>query len=233
MSEEWYVHRNGQQIGPLSSSQLQQMADAGSLGPNDLVAKVGGSSWTPASQVKGVFSKSPPSLPPLPMATSAGPSGTRSALLVVGGIIGCLTVISCFGLGAIYLFADHLLPETIVSSYDLTKDFRTGMIDADRKYRNKTLVVHGKIKNLDLSKQPVMIQLQGEKDDADVSCLFEADEASKLHPALRNGLSVMVRGRYVSANKLPGLEAMYVTLGDCQVTNWQGNPNAVFKMAGD
>jgi hypothetical protein len=47
----WYVARAGQQSGPLSREQLQQMAVAGQLGPDAWIAGPEVSGWVPAAQL--------------------------------------------------------------------------------------------------------------------------------------------------------------------------------------
>ncbi|MHC4444842.1 MAG: DUF4339 domain-containing protein [Planctomycetota bacterium] len=36
---EWYYHKNNQQMGPISSQELKQLAQTGELKPTDLVWK--------------------------------------------------------------------------------------------------------------------------------------------------------------------------------------------------
>ncbi|MCS7021430.1 MAG: GYF domain-containing protein [Gemmataceae bacterium] len=58
MATQWFVNRNGNQEGPLTSAQLKQLVDRGELRPNDLVWKEGMSNWVPARQIKGLFPSS-------------------------------------------------------------------------------------------------------------------------------------------------------------------------------
>ncbi|HYE21249.1 MAG TPA: DUF4339 domain-containing protein [Tepidisphaeraceae bacterium] len=55
MSTEWYYSQGGQQIGPITSQQMKDLAAGGQLTPNDLVWKDGMPEWTPASRVRGLF----------------------------------------------------------------------------------------------------------------------------------------------------------------------------------
>lgn len=81
MTAQWYVSQHGKQLGPFTPMQLQEMASAGKLTPDDLVTQAGGSKWTPAKQVKGLSFRSaavqptlpplPPLLPPLPSSPNA------------------------------------------------------------------------------------------------------------------------------------------------------------------
>ncbi len=57
MASNWFYGKNGQQVGPVSSGQLRQLAQAGQLLPDDLVWKEGMAAWVPASSVPGLFSQ--------------------------------------------------------------------------------------------------------------------------------------------------------------------------------
>lgn len=70
---QWYYTQNGQQAGPVSFYQLQQLANSGKLHGTDYVWTEGQGDWKPADQVAGLFSgaarpggndTSPPSPPP-------------------------------------------------------------------------------------------------------------------------------------------------------------------------
>lgn len=74
---EWYYLQNGQQIGPVASGQLRQLASRGRLQPQDLVWRDGLTSWVPAARVKGLFPEDEYTLleeeaAPLPPRASAG-----------------------------------------------------------------------------------------------------------------------------------------------------------------
>jgi hypothetical protein len=65
--QQWFVARDGQRKGPLSSKDLKTAADAGHLDPTDWVWKEGMPKWVPASNVRGLFTDPPPPLmPPAP-----------------------------------------------------------------------------------------------------------------------------------------------------------------------
>jgi TM2 domain-containing membrane protein YozV len=75
MSEgQWYYTQQGQQVGPISFYQLQQMANTGTLQPSDYVWTEGQGDWKPASQIAGLFSGSSSGsfTPPPPGAPSPG-----------------------------------------------------------------------------------------------------------------------------------------------------------------
>ncbi len=61
MPTEWFFSKGGQQLGPVSSEQLKQLAASDQLQPSDLVWKDGMSQWIEARKVKGVFP--PPTVP--------------------------------------------------------------------------------------------------------------------------------------------------------------------------
>jgi hypothetical protein len=52
---DWYYAKDGERKGPVSSSQLRQMAQSGELLPTDMVFKEGGSQWIPASSINNLF----------------------------------------------------------------------------------------------------------------------------------------------------------------------------------
>ena len=60
MTDQWYYARQGQRMGPLPKEQLKQLACSGQLKPTDTVWKNGMLSWTPASQIDGLFPLTPP-----------------------------------------------------------------------------------------------------------------------------------------------------------------------------
>lgn len=73
MSQQWYIFRGGQSWGPVAVDKLQAMARAGELGPQELVAPVGGAQWTPAASVPGLFSPASQSPPPKAPPVTAPP----------------------------------------------------------------------------------------------------------------------------------------------------------------
>ncbi len=88
MASQWYYTKNGEHIGPVSSSQLRQLAASGGVKRNDYVFKVGTKDWVTADKVKGLIPATstafPPPFPPLPdVARAAG--DTQVATAVIGG----------------------------------------------------------------------------------------------------------------------------------------------------
>lgn len=65
---DWYYAKNGQQKGPINSAELKRMAQAGEIGPDDLVFREGGTNWVAASTVAGLFPAGGVSTAPRPAA---------------------------------------------------------------------------------------------------------------------------------------------------------------------
>jgi hypothetical protein len=51
----WYYARDNEQQGPVSATQLRQLAHSGALAATDLVWREGMGEWAPAKQIKGLF----------------------------------------------------------------------------------------------------------------------------------------------------------------------------------
>lgn len=80
----WFVLRNNQEHGPLSSAELIALAQQGTLGPADLVRREDLPTWVRASEIQGLFSAAPQSgaVPGAPSSAAAGAAsdGFREAL---------------------------------------------------------------------------------------------------------------------------------------------------------
>ena len=63
MPTEWFYSKSGQQLGPIPSEQLKQLATAGQLQPSDLVWKDGMGQWVESRKIKGLFPAQPMSSP--------------------------------------------------------------------------------------------------------------------------------------------------------------------------
>lgn len=57
MSAQWFVELEGQEVGPLTSGQLRELAEAGKVQPGTLLRRSDLSRFVPASKVKGLFSE--------------------------------------------------------------------------------------------------------------------------------------------------------------------------------
>ena len=78
MGDQWYYNRGGKQLGPLSGTELKQLAATGQLSPTDMVWKDGMGAWVPASSLKALFNSNL-GPPPVPATPSAGPAARRDA----------------------------------------------------------------------------------------------------------------------------------------------------------
>jgi formylglycine-generating enzyme len=67
MSQEWYFAKGDKRYGPVSASQLKELAITGRLSPNDIVWKQGMAQWSEARIVRGLFPTLPSSLTPPPL----------------------------------------------------------------------------------------------------------------------------------------------------------------------
>ena len=74
---EWHYSSNGQQMGPVNSAQLKQLAASGELLATDMVWKDGMADWAPASRIKGLFSKAA-----VPGPTGGGGNATATTIPV-------------------------------------------------------------------------------------------------------------------------------------------------------
>jgi hypothetical protein len=74
MADVWYYAQNGQQAGPVSASQLQQLARSGQIQASDLVWKEGLPQWVQAKAIKGLFPAQAEPVPVAPVAPAA-PAG--------------------------------------------------------------------------------------------------------------------------------------------------------------
>jgi uncharacterized protein DUF4339 len=80
----WYVHKNGQQLGPYSFGQLQQQLAQGLLSPADAVWQEGTAGWVAVGSVPGLGAAMPAAAPPgaAPMAGAA--PGLAPAVMSAG-----------------------------------------------------------------------------------------------------------------------------------------------------
>jgi len=64
VTDQWFVFKNQQQLGPFSIEQLVEKAGSGELGAGDLVWKEGMEEWTKAGLVEGLLTGAADSPPP-------------------------------------------------------------------------------------------------------------------------------------------------------------------------
>jgi uncharacterized membrane protein len=70
---EWFFAKNGQQNGPVTLEQLQELARSGGLDAKDLVWNSTMKDWMPAGQVEGIFASPAPDQPAAPPADPSNP----------------------------------------------------------------------------------------------------------------------------------------------------------------
>ena len=58
MASEWFYQVMGNQVGPVSSVELRNLAQRGAISRDTLVRKAPGSAWVLAERVQGLFSVS-------------------------------------------------------------------------------------------------------------------------------------------------------------------------------
>ena len=73
MAAEWHYSKDGQEHGPVSASDLKNLAKSGALLPSDLIWKEGMAEWKPASNVKGLFASTPVPSAERPKGSPASP----------------------------------------------------------------------------------------------------------------------------------------------------------------
>jgi hypothetical protein len=83
MSDQWFVHSNGEQMGPYTGQQLVEYAQQGNILADTMVWTEGMAEWAPASQVPGLIPAAPvPAPAPAPVSTTSAawaPPGSRLA----------------------------------------------------------------------------------------------------------------------------------------------------------
>lgn len=84
MASEWYYTSNGKQApGPVSSSQLRELAATGRLLPTDLVWKEGMENWEPAGSIKSLFPQGAKAAEPANPPVAAAPAGPAAQVAPV------------------------------------------------------------------------------------------------------------------------------------------------------
>lgn len=93
MNDQWFIHSNGEQMGPYTGEQLVQYAQQGSVTAETLVWAEGMPEWAPASQVPGLFPAAPAAAAAVVAAkpaTGAGWNPHAGRLAAAGGGSGAL-----------------------------------------------------------------------------------------------------------------------------------------------
>ena len=60
MAAQWFVNFCGDELGPMTSAELRELAEVGGVQPDTLVRKGVDGNWVPAERVKGLFSAPEP-----------------------------------------------------------------------------------------------------------------------------------------------------------------------------
>lgn len=89
MAKRWYYTTGGKRYGPITTTELKELANTGRLSTDDLVRREDTAKWRKAGSVEGLFpasSAQPPDLPPRPASTSEFPAktGSNTALIIMG-----------------------------------------------------------------------------------------------------------------------------------------------------
>ncbi|MCZ2342657.1 MAG: DUF4339 domain-containing protein [Bacteroidales bacterium] len=100
MAANWHYATGGEKHGPVTASQLKELATTGKLSPDDLVWREDMTEWRKASTVKGLFPVQPTTATETPPHDAAGesvPLWERPVILV-------LLVTCCFPVGLFLLW---------------------------------------------------------------------------------------------------------------------------------
>jgi hypothetical protein len=82
----FFIGKNGQQLGPFSQDQVRSMIDGGMLSANDLAWHEGRADWAPLGQILG-FTTASPYAPPLANPSTGCPPTHQPAKASTGLII--------------------------------------------------------------------------------------------------------------------------------------------------
>jgi GYF domain 2 len=86
----WFYSRNGQQSGPVTSSELEELITQSQLKPNDLVRPKGMEEWLLARTLEGVQWPSSPADPRTPLPGSKAPRSEMSGCFWIAVSLGIL-----------------------------------------------------------------------------------------------------------------------------------------------
>lgn len=108
MASEWFYQVMGEQVGPVSGTELRKLAQHGTINRDTQVRKGSNGNWVPAERVNGLFNASDKAPPPIPAVDSAtsprtehAPSGFNAA---TKAIVGVGAAVSIVGLGVLVWF---------------------------------------------------------------------------------------------------------------------------------
>ena len=103
----FYVHHDGQQLGPFSLEELRAQSDAGSFQSTDLAWQEGTPDWQPLSAVLGLAGGTPP---PIPVPGSPFPAAVpqTSGLAIASLVLGILSFFTAGLTGIAAVICGHL-----------------------------------------------------------------------------------------------------------------------------
>lgn len=119
---QWEVNVQGKAAGPVSSTRLKQLADAGRVVPGDYVRAVGDREWKRAAEIDGLFGRivrtpqAPPAIPiavpivmppPAPQAAASAPAKNQTTFAVRPQRI-ALVITSLIGAAGTFLPWAHI-----------------------------------------------------------------------------------------------------------------------------
>ena len=217
MATEWFYERNGERQGPVSGSELKQMAKNGDLQPDNLVWKEGMPEWKSASSIKELFPQAaavrqPPSLPPLPSKSPVAvrKAGSNKALLVIGVAGGgfLMMMFLCCGVLGFMGGSDgearrsrttaEVPAEDIITltSDQLFAEYDANDIAADKKYKGRILEVSGSVSDIsrDILDNIYVTLKSGQFEVFSIQCFF-ADSFEDKAAELRPDQYLTIRGR--------------------------------------
>lgn len=88
---QYYLSKNGQQSGPFSQEQIDQMLKSGLFSGTELYRQDDSPDWKPISQLPGfVPPPVPPPIPPFPGTPPPAPTPGKSSCLLIGLIVGAV-----------------------------------------------------------------------------------------------------------------------------------------------
>jgi type II secretory pathway pseudopilin PulG len=94
---QYYLSKNGQQSGPFSQLQIDQMLQSGLFSGTELYREEDAPEWKPITQIPGFVRPAvPPPVPPIPPAPTsvpAQPQAKSNSCLIIGLIVGGVAVV--------------------------------------------------------------------------------------------------------------------------------------------
>lgn len=108
---QWLLSRDGRTYGPMTSGKLKQLCQTGKIHSVDLICRAGSDQWTPAGQVRGLFSTTPATpapevvetapVRPVEEATDAASSKADSYWKTLGSFFCLANLVACGAYGLV------------------------------------------------------------------------------------------------------------------------------------